>query len=149
MPNHAFLLVLMPTQSLRWLTSLITSSPIHVLQVVPSLSRSAGVSQFVHNMSLGIDERRVVFDYLHHATLNGKPLRDCTYDQELIAHGSRVYTVSYASAGLGQFVKEVEEFFARHGREYDIVHCHMPTRLLAFSRRLSVSVSRIVSYIVI
>lgn len=116
----------MPTQLLRWLTSLITSSPIHVLQVVPSLSRSAGVSQFVHNMSLGIDEHRVVFDYLHHATLNGKPLRDCTYDQELIAHGSRVYTVSFASAGLGQFIKEVEEFFVKHGREYDIVHCHMP-----------------------
>lgn len=126
MPNHAFLLVFMPTQLLRWLTSLITSSPIHVLQVVPSLSRSAGVSQFVHNMSLGIDEHRVVFDYLHHATLNGKPLRDCTYDQELIAHGSRVYTVSFASAGLGQFIKEVEEFFVKHGREYDIVHCHMP-----------------------
>lgn len=126
MPNHAFLLVLMLMQSLRWLTSLITSSPIHVLQVVPSLSRSAGVSQFVHNMSLGIDEHRVVFDYLHHATLNGKPLRDCTYDQELIAHGSRVYTVSYASAGLGQFIKEVEEFFDKHGHEYDIVHCHMP-----------------------
>ena len=126
MPNHAFLLVMMPTQLLRWLTSLITSSPIHVLQVVPSLSRSAGVSQFVHNMSLGIDEHRVVFDYLHHATLNGKPLRDCTYDQELIAHGSRVYTVSYASAGLGQFIKEVEEFFVKYGREYDIVHCHMP-----------------------
>lgn len=126
MPNHAFLLVFMPTQLLRWLTSLITSSPIHVLQVVPSLSRSAGVSQFVHNMSLGIDEHRVVFDYLHHATLNGKPLRDCTYDQELIAHGSRVYTVSYASAGLGRFIKEVEEFFVKHGREYDIVHCHMP-----------------------
>ena len=117
---------MMPTQLLRWLTSLITSSPIHVLQVVPSLSRSAGVSQFVHNMSLGIDEHRVVFDYLHHATLNGKPLRDCTYDQELIAHGSRVYTVSYASAGLGQFIKEVEEFFVKYGREYDIVHCHMP-----------------------
>lgn len=126
MLNHAFLLVMMPMQSLRWLTSLITSSPIHVLQVVPSLSRSAGVSQFVHNMSLGIDEHRVVFDYLHHATLNGKPLRDCTYDQELIAHGSRVYTVSYASAGLGQFIKEVEEFFVKYGREYDIVHCHMP-----------------------
>ena len=77
-------------------------------------------------MSLGIDEHRVVFDYLHHATLNGKPLRDCTYDQELIAHGSRVYTVSFASAGLGQFIKEVEEFFVKHGREYDIVHCHMP-----------------------
>lgn len=133
MPNHAFLLVFMPTQLLRWLTSLITSSPIHVLQVVPSLSRSAGVSQFVHNMSLGIDEHRVVFDYLHHATLNGKPLRDCTYDQEFIAHGSCVYTVSYASAGLGQFIKEVEEFFVKHGCEYDIVHCHMPNSAFAFS----------------
>ena len=103
-----------------------TSFPIRVLQVVPSLSRSAGVSQFVHNMAVNIDEHRVVFDYLHHATLNGKPLRDCTYDQELIRHGSHVYTVSYASAGLGQFIREVGDFFDEHGHEYDIVHCHMP-----------------------
>lgn len=126
MPNHVFLLVLMLMQSLRWLTSLVASFPIRVLQVVPSLSRSAGVSQFVHNMAVNIDEHRVVFDYLHHATLNGKPLRDCTYDQELIRHGSHVYTVSYASAGLGQFIREVGDFFDEHGHEYDIVHCHMP-----------------------
>lgn len=102
-----------------------SKKPIRVLHVVPSLSCAAGIARFVYNMANNIDEKRVRFDYLHHAAINGRPIRDNTYDQELIDRGSNVYTVNYASAGFGRFVREVKEFFEQHGGEYDVVHCHM------------------------
>ncbi len=84
------------------------------------------MASFVYNMSNYVDTERVAFDYLHHAVIDGRPIRDSVYDQEMIEHGSSVYTVNYASAGLRRFAREVHEFFAEHGGDYDVVHCHMP-----------------------
>lgn len=102
------------------------SRPIRVLQVVPSLNRSAGVARFVYNMDLYHDETRVHFDYLHHSSIDGVLMHDKTYDKELKEKGSQVYLVNYASRGLPRFIKEVNAFFEKHGSEYDIVHCQMP-----------------------
>lgn len=99
---------------------------IKVLEVVPSLSRAAGVARFAYNMALYHDEQRVHYDFLHHAIINGKMMHEKTYDSDLKQRGSKVYTVNYAGAGFTRFVKEVDAFFKQHGTEYDIVHCQMP-----------------------
>ena len=44
-----------------------TNAPIRVLQVVPSLNRSAGVARVVYNWNRFHNESRVQFDFLHHS----------------------------------------------------------------------------------
>ena len=100
--------------------------PIKVLQVVPSLNRSAGVARVVYNWHQFHDESRVHFDYLHHSSRNGVLMHDSRYDEELKADGSQVYTVNYASDDFTRFFSEIKSLFKEIAGEYDIVHCHMP-----------------------
>lgn len=102
------------------------STPIRVLQVVPSLSCAAGVANFVYNMEYYHDENRVHYDFLHHAISDGRYFHSKRYDDELEAHGSAVYTVNYAGDGLLRFTREVHALFEEIGASYDVVHCHMP-----------------------
>lgn len=103
-----------------------TNAPIRVLQVVPSLNRSAGVARVVYNWNRFHNESRVHFDFLHHSSRNGILMHNERYDEELEATGSKVYTVNYAVDDLRRFMREVHEVFEKVGSSYDIVHCHMP-----------------------
>lgn len=103
-----------------------TNAPIRVLQVVPSLNRSAGVARVVYNWNRFHNESRVHFDFLHHSSRNGILMHNERYDEELEATGSKVYTVNYAADDLRRFMREVHEVFEKVGSSYDIVHCHMP-----------------------
>lgn len=107
------------------------SQQIRVLQVVPSLGRSSGVANFVYNMEYFHDEKRVHYDFLHHAISSGKHFHQERYDSELEEHGSTVYTVNYAGDGLLRFNHEIHDFFSKNGMNYDIVHCHMPNTAFA------------------
>ncbi|WP_368089079.1 glycosyltransferase [Bifidobacterium catenulatum] len=102
------------------------NNPIRILQVVPSLNRSAGVARVVYNWNRFHDENRVHFDFLHHSSRNGVLLHNKRYDEELKAVGSEVFTVNYAADDLKRFIREVHEVFEKVGANYDIVHCHMP-----------------------
>ena len=110
------------------------STPIRVLQVVPSLSCAAGVANFVYNMECYHDENRVHYDFLHHAISDGRYFHSKRYDAELEAHGSTVYTVNYAGDGLLRFTREVHALFEEIGASYDVVHCHMPNSAFAVLR---------------
>lgn len=103
-----------------------TNAPIRVLQVVPSLNRSAGVARVVYNWNRFHNESRVHFDFLHHSSRNGILMHNERYDEELETTGSKVYTVNYAADDLRRFMREVHEVFEKVGSSYDIVHCHMP-----------------------
>lgn len=103
------------------------NNPIRILQVVPSLNRSAGVARVVYNWNRFHDENRVHFDFLHHSSRNGVLLHNKRYDEELKAVGSEVFTVNYAADDLKRFIREVHEVFEKVGADYDIVHCHMPS----------------------
>lgn len=105
---------------------MVSTEPIKVLNVVPSLSADAGVTSFVRNMFRHRDESRVVYDYLHHDVVNGEPRHPLNFDDEFRNEGARVFTVTQASVDLPAFVRETREFFREHGSEYDVVHCHMP-----------------------
>ena len=110
------------------------STPIRVLQVVPSLSCAAGVANFVYNMEYYHDENRVHYDFLHHAISNGRYFHAKRYDDELQARGSTVYTVDYAGDSLLRFTREVHDLFKEIGANYDVVHCHMPNSAFAVLR---------------
>ncbi len=99
---------------------------IRVLHFVPSLNRGSGVTRFVYNMTMACNEERVHYDFLHHGMRDGVHIHPNRYDEELEERGHVVYKVSSAGIDLKRFMGEVREFFAQHGDEYDIVHCHVP-----------------------
>ena len=103
-----------------------SAKQLRVLQVVPSLSRAAGVARFVYNMERYHDEKRVHYDFMHHAIRDGVYMHKKRYDEELKARGCSVYPVNYAGDNLRRFMSEVHEAFEKVGSNYDIVHCHMP-----------------------
>ena len=103
-----------------------SAKQLRVLQVVPSLSRAAGVSRFVYNMERYHDEKRVHYDFMHHAIRDGVYMHKKRYDEELKVRGCSVYPVNYAGDDLRRFMHEVHEVFEKIGSNYDIVHCHMP-----------------------
>lgn len=103
-----------------------SAKQLRVLQVVPSLSRAAGVARFVYNMERYHDEERVHYDFMHHAIRDGVYMHKKRYDEELKARGCSVYPVNYAGDNLRRFMREVHEVFEKVGSNYDIVHCHMP-----------------------
>lgn len=100
--------------------------PIRVLQALPSLSKSAGISRFVYNMTVASDEARVHYDFLHQAQDDGVPHHVNRFDEELEASGHRIHRVDYAGHSLRRFIHEVEAVMAEYGSSYDVVHCHMP-----------------------
>lgn len=102
------------------------NKPIRVLQVVPSLNRSAGVARVVYNWQQFHDEERVHFDYLHHSSRKGMLIHDSRYDEELQAEGSQVFTVNYAADNFDRFASEMKKTIETIGSDYDVVHCHMP-----------------------
>ena len=67
---------------------------LRVLQVVPSLSRAAGVARFVYNMEHYHDENRVHYDFMHHAIRDGVYMHEKRYDEELKVRGCSVYPVN-------------------------------------------------------
>ncbi len=97
-----------------------------MLQVLPSLNRSAGVSRFVYNMTVASDESRVHYDILHHAQDDGVPHHEKRFDEELEALGHRIYRVDYAGHDFRRFIREVHAVISEYGASYDVVHCHMP-----------------------
>ena len=97
------------------------NKPIRVLQVVPSLNRSAGVARVVYNWHQFHDEKRVHFDYLHHSSRNGVLMHDFRYDEELQADGSQVFTVNYAADNFSRFTREMKHTLEKIGGDYDIV----------------------------
>lgn len=103
-----------------------SAKQLRVLQVVPSLSRAAGVARFVYNMERYHDEKRVHYDFMHHAIRDGVYMHKKRYDEELKARGCFIYPVNYAGDDLRRFMREVHEVFEKVGSNYDIVHCHMP-----------------------
>ena len=80
---------------------------------MPSLSRAAGVSRFVYNMERYHDEKRVHYDFMHHAIRDGVYMHKKRYDEELKVRGCSVYPVNYAGDDLRRFMHEVHEVFEK------------------------------------
>lgn len=91
---------------------------IKVLHVLSSLAVRSGVLSVVENYHKYIDPADVSFDYVYFFELpdNRK--------EEVEARGSRAYFLPFQSSKRP--LHAIEEFFAEHDGEWDIVHCHTP-----------------------
>ena len=120
--------------------------PIRVLHVVPSLVRTGGVEKFVYTMARNHDESRVHYDFLHHDTHDGKLLNGLTYEPDLKAMGAKIFYAEKANLNLRKFIADIDSFFKHPGRDYDVIHCHMPNaafRVLKDAERCGVPRPRI------
>lgn len=95
--------------------------PIRVLQVLDKINHNSGVSAVVMNYYSHMSQESVQFDFLlYEAT-------DSTWESRLTERGSRIYVTGQPSGrNMSAYRKNVEEFFANHAGEYDVVHVHIP-----------------------
>lgn len=87
-----------------------------------------GVGTVMLNYQTYIDAKKVQMDYL----IFGEEAEN--FDESVKALGSKVYMYPALSGRqMGRTKAYLEEFFAEHAKEYDIVHLHAPTiAFLAF-----------------
>lgn len=92
--------------------------PIRVLHVLSSLAVRSGVLSVVENYHKYIDPADATFDFVYFFELpdNRK--------DEVEARGSRTFFLPLQSSKCP--FHAIEEFFAEHDGEWDIVHCHTP-----------------------
>lgn len=89
-----------------------------ILQVLSSLYKNNGIVNVVMNLYRNID-KSVQFDFL---LFSHEPE---SFEQEVAAGGSRIFVIPKPGiTAFGSYKKAVSDFFAAHGKEYDIVHCH-------------------------
>lgn len=94
---------------------------IHVLQVVDYLNHNSGVASVVLNYFMQIDSEEVQFDFL----LFDRPEKEL--EELLINKGSRIYVVEKPTVKTALlFQNKIKSFFETNGKEYNIVHVHIP-----------------------
>lgn len=94
---------------------------VRVLAVVDYLNHNSGVSSVVMNYYSGIDKSKVQMDFL----LYEQPEKSIL--DYLNQNGSKVYALGYpVELGLAKYQKAIDQFFAEHQKEYQIVHLHIP-----------------------
>lgn len=102
------------------------TSPIRVLHVHSSLAVRNGMLSVIENYRRFLDNEKVHFDYLYFFDLpdNRK--------EEIEAAGCRTFYLPFQNSKRP--FREVEEFFAKHNGEFDILHCHPPFAPQVFAR---------------
>lgn len=97
---------------------IIINGPIRVLHVLGRLDRG-GAETMVMNLYRNIDRSKIQFDFMVHTS------EDCDYDEEIIALGGKIYSISaYSGKNHFEYKKEWHNFFQEH-TEYKIVHGHV------------------------
>lgn len=90
---------------------------IRVLHVVTTMDRG-GIETMLMNYYRKVDKSKIQFDFLKHVDYT------CDYEEEAIALGSRVYTMTRLNPFSGVYRQEIDNFFKEH-TEYKIVHAHL------------------------
>lgn len=94
---------------------------VRVLVVVDYLNHNSGVSSVVMNYYSEIDKSKIQMDFL----LYKQPEKSIL--KYLNQNGSKVYALGYpVELGLPKYQKVIDQFFAEHQKEYQIVHLHIP-----------------------
>lgn len=94
------------------------SSPIRVLQIVPSLNQGSGVLQVAMNWHRNIDRSKVQFDYIHYID----PALSC--EEEIERLGGKCCRLPYPSMIKPWiFINAANDFFKNH--RYRTVHSHI------------------------
>lgn len=95
--------------------------PVRVLQVLDFINHNSGVSSVVMNYYLHLKLTNVQCDFLLYEDAEEG------LGAELKKRGARIYVTGQpGGAGIAVYQKNVDDFFAQHGKEYDAVHIHIP-----------------------
>lgn len=94
---------------------------VKVLQVLDYVNHNSGVSAVVMNYFSHMDRDKVQCDFL----LFEKEENEIS--REIVRCGGRIYTSGKpAGKSILNYRKRVDEFFAQHVGEYEVVHIHIP-----------------------
>ena len=93
-------------------------NPIRILHVVTSMER-AGLETMIMNYYRHIDRNLVQFDFLVH-----RPYQ-CAYDEEILSMGGKIYHLPKLNPFSKSYIRALDDFFANHHAEYQIVHSHL------------------------
>lgn len=99
---------------------------IRVLQVLDFINHNSGVSAVVMNYYSHMNQENITCDFL----LYEKPETDI--EKHLHEKGASIYATGQPrGADIIAYRKRVDAFFLAHGKEYDIVHVHIPNAAFA------------------
>lgn len=102
---------------------------VKVLQVLDYVNHNSGVSAVVMNYFSHMDRDKVQCDFL----LFEKEENEIS--REIVRCGGRIYTSGKpAGKSILNYRKRVDEFFAQHVGEYEVVHIHIPNAAFAVLR---------------
>lgn len=102
---------------------------VKVLQVLDYVNHNSGVSAVVMNYFSHMNHDRVQCDFL----LFEKEENEIT--REIVRCGGRIYlTGKPTGKSILDYRKRVDEFFAQHVGEYEVVHVHIPNAAFAVLR---------------
>ena len=95
------------------------TSPIRILQIVPSLNVCGGVENYVMNYYRHIDRTKVQFDFITHEVPN------ISFRKEIEDLGGIVYELpAFSMANVQRILNFLDKFFSEHD-EYRVIHSHM------------------------
>lgn len=93
--------------------------PIKVLQIIPSLSRVSGVTNFVLNLYRNIDRERFQFDIMYFSNDAN------AYDNEFRELGANLIYIPKLRLGrVYSFTKQIAHFFSENRSVYSAIHLH-------------------------
>lgn len=112
--------------------------PVKVLQVLDFINYNSGVSAVVINYYFHMDHTKVQCDFM----LYENPEREL--EQKLLGKGAKIYVMGKPNAkNIKSYQRNVENFFLQYGKEYKIVHVHIPNAafiVLRIARKYDISV---------
>lgn len=107
----------------------IMKKTVKVLQVLDYVNHNSGVSAVVMNYFSHMNHDRVQCDFL----LFEKEENEIS--EEIVRRGGKIYTTGKpAGKSILDYRKRVDEFFAQHAGEYEVVHVHIPNAAFAVLR---------------
>lgn len=102
---------------------------VRILQVLDQISENSGVSSVVMNYYDHLSDREIVFDFMIYEPI------DPDTKGKMEKCGSKIYMMPKPSGRqIFKYKKSLEKFFEEHGKEYPILHGHIPNAAIFYLR---------------
>lgn len=98
------------------------NNKIKILHVVPNINLSAGVENYVYNLTKHIDKNVFQIDIIHHNWRHAWFKKQNKLASDLKRDGINIYDVPDINDGYFAFRKSLKKFFKY--KNYDIIHVH-------------------------
>ena len=93
---------------------------IRVLYILPALNFCGGIENYAMSYYRNINKDKIQIDFITHTEL------EASFEEEINTLGGKVYAFPpFKIKKLGTILKKIDNFFKKHAKEYNIIHCHM------------------------